>query len=129
MSKTHWIFSGDNDDYDGYYINCSACGMQRKAYDRDGDLDIPNFCPHCGEKISHEDWEYNGMVPSAHYELKIHTVHMSYKKDGVAHPYIMTARAHDEQEAVDMVMAECRKLLHFDKSFDKNMTVIGVETE
>ena len=43
----HWIFSGDEDDYDGYYINCSHCGAQRKAYDRNGELDLPCMCPNC----------------------------------------------------------------------------------
>lgn len=47
----NWIFSGDEEEYDGYYINCSKCGMQRYAYDADRRLDIPRFCPACGKKI------------------------------------------------------------------------------
>ena len=57
-NPAHWIFSGDVEDYDGYYMNCSKCGVQRKAYDRNYDLDIPIACPHCGTHMdmnSHED--------------------------------------------------------------------------
>jgi hypothetical protein len=54
----HWIFSGDADDYDGYYINCSKCGMQRKVYDRDYERDIPIACPHCGTPMDLAAWEY-----------------------------------------------------------------------
>ena len=123
----HWIISGDSDDYDGYYINCYECGIQRKAYDRDCDLDIPECCPHCGKKMDLENWEYHDMGRSDNYELPIYTVHMSYVKDKIAHPYVMTARAHDEQEAINLVLNDCRKRLSWDKNFDKNMTVVRVE--
>jgi hypothetical protein len=59
VNPAHWIFSGDDEDYDGYYINCSQCGAQRKAYDRNYDLNVPVACPHCGAHMDLNAHQFN----------------------------------------------------------------------
>lgn len=120
--KAHWIFSGDEDDYDGYYINCSSCGVQRKAYDRDCELDIPVACPHCGIAINREAWEVNDIAntvvnPGESSEpeklFKVCVIHEEGKKK---RPYILTVRTTTEKAAKQIALYHvAKKWLHRNK--------------
>ena len=96
----HWIFSGDDEEYDGYYINCSKCGAQRKAYDRDGDLDIPAACPHCGVPMNLSAWEVQDVVKGDGYDdERLYRVTVIHDNGNVKRPYIMTVRERREDRA------------------------------
>lgn len=128
--KAHWIFSGDNDDYDGYYINCSSCEIQRKAYDRNCDLDIPVACPHCGIAIDVEHWEYRDSIKNStnNDENKKWIVSISYAKDnGIVHPYIFNVVAPDKTQAVDMAILAVAKMYPCDWKAHEKMKVDSVE--
>ena len=107
-NKAHWIFSGDDEDYDGYYINCSKCGCQRKAYDRDCELDIPVACPHCGVPIDVNAWEVQAQVRERHPDLfrTLYKVVVIYDDGKVARPYTLTTRARDEEDAKQKAIAD-----------------------
>lgn len=104
----HWIFSGDDEDYDGHYINCSKCGAQRKVYDRDCELDIPVACPHCGTAINKEDWEVRDQVRERHPDRfnPSFRVVVIYDNGKVARPFTMTTYARDEENAKEKVIAD-----------------------
>jgi hypothetical protein len=102
----HWIFSGNDEDYDGYYINCSECGTQRKAYDRDYDLDIPVACPHCAVKMNLENWEVQDYIPSKDLYLPIYEVLVVHDAVPVKRPYTIRLRARSEEEAKEKALTE-----------------------
>ena len=114
----HWIFSGDEDDYDGYYINCSHCGMQRNAYDRDNELDIPVACPHCGIAIDVHNHE-----KKATPKERAFTVYISAKRKNIRSPFIKTVIAKNEEEAERLALTEVATKLLGMKAVDDTLTV------
>ena len=125
-SLAHWIFSGDEEDYDGYYINCSKCGMQRYAYDQDGDLDIPVACPHCGAAIDSEAWEYRDVI---HYRgndktsMKRFSVAVLHRSGTILRPYILDVFAKNEEEAKSQAIAEVARKFPADNDIHKKLIV------
>jgi hypothetical protein len=96
----HWIFSGDEDDYDGYYINCSKCGMQRKVYDRDYERDVPVSCPNCGVSMNLAAWEVKDIVSGDGYDDEsLYEVTVIHDNGHDKRPYTMTVRARREDRA------------------------------
>jgi hypothetical protein len=120
----HWIFSGDEDDYDGYYINCSKCGSQRKVYDRDCDLDVPVACPHCGSMIDRASWEY--AEPERNVE-RSYQVSVIYNTGRVKRPYIFNVMARNEDQAKEKALNDVSKMLDADEKMRKRMYVDYVE--
>ena len=116
----HWIFSGDEDDYDGYYINCSKCGVQRRAYDRNGNLDIPVACPHCGALIDLAGWEY--AEPEKNVE-KSYEVSVIYNTGKVKRPYIMSVVARNEDQAKVKALGEVAMVLNADAKMRSRMYI------
>lgn len=99
-NPAHWIFSGDEDDYDGYYINCSKCGAQRKVYDRNYDLDLPVACPHCGVPMDLAAWEVQDVVHGDGFDDdRLYRVTVIHDNGNVKRPYIMTVKARREDRA------------------------------
>jgi hypothetical protein len=119
-NPAHWIFSGDDEDYDGYYINCSKCGAQRRAYDRDYDLDIPHACPHCGTPMNLVDWEYD--EPEKNVE-KSYEVSIIYNTGKVKRPYIMNVMARNEDQARVKALGEVAMMLNADNKMRSRMHV------
>lgn len=97
----YWIFSGDEDDYDGYYINCSHCGNQRKAYDRNNELDVPLTCPVCCSAMD----IYNH-AHGVKQKNKAFTVYISAKRRNIRTPFIKTVVAKNEAEAGQLALVE-----------------------
>lgn len=116
----HWIFSGDSEDYDGYYINCSKCGVQRKVYDRDCDLDLPVACPHCGAPIGLADWEY--AEPERNIE-RSYQVSVVYNTGRVKRPYIVDVMARNEEQAKAKALDEVSKMLNADETMHRKMFI------
>ena len=48
--KNTWVYSGNKEDYDGYYMNCPDCRNQFWAYDRDNEPVYMKYCPICGKQ-------------------------------------------------------------------------------
>ena len=120
VNPAHWIFSGDEDEYDGYYINCSKCGVQRRAYDRDNDLDIPVACPHCGVPIDVTDWEY--AEPEKNIERN-YEVSVIYNTGRVKRPYIFNVIARNEDQAKVKALGEVATILNADANMRSRMYV------
>jgi hypothetical protein len=119
-NTAHWIFSGDIEDYDGYYMNCSKCGAQRKAYDRDCDLDIPAACPHCGTPMDLAGWEY--AEPERNIE-RSYQVSVIYNTGRVKRPYIVDVMARNEEQAKAKALDEVSKMLNADEKMRRKMCV------
>lgn len=128
-TPAHWIYSGDDEDYDGYYMNCSKCGAQRKVYDRDCDLDIPVACPHCGVAIDTKAWEVQERVREKNPDKfnPLFRVVVIYDNGKVARPYTMTTRAKDEDEAKDKAITDVLINWIHDTHAGKDVYVDSVE--
>lgn len=114
----HWIFSGDDEDPDGYYINCSACGSQRKAYDRNCDLDIPAACPHCAVKMDLGKWEVKDTIMNQSLYLPIYEILVVHEEVNAKRNYTLRLRARSEEEARDKALTEvATKWLHWDELY------------
>lgn len=116
----HWIFSGDQDDCDGYYINCSKCGAQRMAYDRNYDMDTPVACPHCGVKMDLVDWEYAEPEKNV---VKSYEVSVIYNTGRVKRPYILNVMARNEDQAKVKALGEIAIMLNADMKMRSRMHV------
>lgn len=116
----HWIFSGDSDDYDGYYINCSKCGAQRKAYDRNYDLDVPVACPHCGAPIDLAGWECAEPERNIEHNYQVSII---YNTGSVNRPYILDVKASDEERAKVKALGEVAMRLNANEKMRRRMHV------
>lgn len=122
----HWIFSGDEDDYDGYYINCSKCGAQRMAYDQDNELDIPVACPHCGIPIDINAWEYRDVVPCSSVDRKFkrrYAVAVLHVGGTIVRPYTLDVYASDEDDARELVIKNVAAKFPYDKDIRNKLVV------
>ena len=123
------IFSGDDEDYDGYYINCSHCGMQRKAYDRNNYLDIPVACPHCATKMDLGAWEVKDYISSNDLYLPIYEVLVVHDEVNSQRHYTLRLRARNEEEAKEKALTEvATKWLKWDEMYP-GLYVESVEVE
>ena len=119
--SAHWIYSGDEDEYDGYYINCSKCGVQRKVYDRDNELDVPSACPHCGAKMNHHEWEVQDCTPYKQEEnvLPLYVVQVVHHTSHANRRYTINTRACNEEDAKQRaVKLVAEKWLKWDEIYD-----------
>jgi DNA-directed RNA polymerase subunit RPC12/RpoP len=114
-NPAHWVFSGDIEDYDGYYMNCSTCGTQRKAYDRNYDLDVPVACPHCGTRM---DLNAHQFDIDRNYEVSV-----IYNTDNVKRPFILHVAARNEDQAKVKALGEVAMMLNADAKIRSNMYV------
>ena len=125
----HWIFSGDNEDYDGYYINCSECGTQRKAYDRDCDLDVPAACPYCAVKMDLNKWEVQDYIASNDAHSPLHKVLVIHDEVNGKRRYTIRLRANNEEEVKEKALNEvAKKWLHWDEIYP-SLYVESVEVD
>ena len=126
----HWIYSGNADDYSGYYINCSKCGTQRRAYDQDGDLDIPVACPHCGVDINIDAWEVQDHVRERNPDKfnKLFRVGIIYNSCNDTRKYTITAYAKNDVDAKDKAVAYVLINWIHDVDAENKVSVEFVET-
>ena len=106
--NAYWIFSGNEYDYDNYYMTCSVCESQRMVYDRNNKLDIPVACPRCGVKINLNALECGSTIKRLINKTKLdplYDVHVVRDNGIVRNEYTMRVHAKNEDDAIDKVMA------------------------